>query len=167
MLLLYLFDHVNDQVLDHHWVRLAVRHLHHRSNQRHDRASLAGGDNLLDDLFVFFNNLRNDILEFFTGLRTSCEALALSNLGRHPGVAVNNQLHNLLAVGQRDSAHFIKVDQINEALMAEVVHDDMLKVFVFLDTVAEDVLVNPTVYKNLLTIETRSLGQLGGTRQFW
>ena len=51
--------------------------------------------------------------------------------------------------------------------MAEVVHYDMLKVFVFLDTVAEDVLVNPTVYKNLLTIGTRSLGQLGGTRQFW
>ena len=100
-------------MLDHHWVRLAVRHLHHRANQRHDRASLTGGDDLLDDLFVFFNNLRNDFLEFFTRLCTSCEALGLSNLGRHPGVAVNNQLHNLLAVGQRDSAHFIKVDQIN------------------------------------------------------
>lgn len=29
--------------------------------------------------------------------------------------------------------------------MAEVVHDNMLKVFVFLDTVAKDMLVNPTV----------------------
>jgi len=117
--MLYFFNRGCNHLLNKFRVSPLVQLLHDRADERHDGASLASAEDLLDDSLLLLKDLVDDFLNCLKTNVLSHEAQFVSYLGRGVRLTVDDKLHDHLAVGYGNLLLVDETQQVSQSNFAE------------------------------------------------